>query len=230
MMTKKKSSESESGFTSVGSSSGGARSPDVAPHRLHLWQVQAIRDILVIAGGVFIVLIGYWLRSVTVPLLMALALAYLFEPLVEWTCRNRNWPRSSVVGGLIGILVLAVMILTVAVVPLLFVQTVQFAQSIRPNLTRIVASVEGLNPRVREPIEKSLGVKFESIRRILDSEAAPLMTDSDDSSDSGDRGDHSSDAGTNGASTNREQDEDAAGIGDAPDDQGELGVKLTTPR
>ena len=50
--------------------------------RLHVWQIQAVRDVLFVGAVVFLVWIGYAMRAVTVPLLVALGLAYLFEPLV----------------------------------------------------------------------------------------------------------------------------------------------------
>ena len=51
--------------------------------RKHLWEIQAIRDVLLIAGGLSLLWLGYALSSITIPLLMALLLAYLVEPLVE---------------------------------------------------------------------------------------------------------------------------------------------------
>jgi predicted PurR-regulated permease PerM len=58
--------------------------------RLHIWQIQPVRDLLVIGAAVLIVWLGHKLSIVTVPMLLALLLAYLFEPLVAWLVR-RGW-------------------------------------------------------------------------------------------------------------------------------------------
>ena len=55
---------------------------------LHLWHLQPVRDLLVIAAVAGAVYVGYAMRTVTVPLLVALALAYLFEPIVS---RMSSW-------------------------------------------------------------------------------------------------------------------------------------------
>ena len=52
--------------------------------RLHLWQIQGVRDVILGAFILGVVYLGYALSSVTVPLLLGLLLAYLFEPLVQW--------------------------------------------------------------------------------------------------------------------------------------------------
>ena len=52
--------------------------------KLHLWQIQWVRDVLLLLIGVFTVWLGYAMRDITVPLLVALLLAYLFEPLISF--------------------------------------------------------------------------------------------------------------------------------------------------
>lgn len=85
------------------SSAGGSPAPDAdkstlppAAH-LHLWQIQGVRDVVTILSLVGIVYLGYWMRSVTVPLLIALVLAYLFEPVVQRLCRFRGITRPGAV-------------------------------------------------------------------------------------------------------------------------------------
>jgi len=126
-------------------------------YRLHLWQIQAVRDVLVIAGVVLVLFIGYWLRSVTIPLLLALTLAYLFEPLVERVSRSRKISRPGAVGGLIGILAVVFFVFTITIVPLLFFQTVSFVRSL-PNIydSAIVALSESPD-KIRKPLESALG-------------------------------------------------------------------------
>lgn len=99
--------------------------------RLHLWQFQAVRDVLFIAAIVGLFWLGYAFRAVTVPLLVALLLAYLFEPIVSYMVQRTRYNRAVVVGGLmcsVGLVVAVVMfIVTMAVVG----QTTRLVQDIR---------------------------------------------------------------------------------------------------
>lgn len=97
--------------------------------RLHLWQFQAVRDAAVIAAAVLLILCGYWLRAVTVPLMVALALAYLFEPLVQRLTRNPKITRPMVAGSLVGAVAVlfAVVLLGLA---LSLVQTVDLLRTL----------------------------------------------------------------------------------------------------
>ena len=82
-----------------------ATSPPPPPSfaRLHLWQIQWVRDLMIV-GAVFGVLyLGYQIRIVTVPMLLALMLAYLFEPLVRWLRTRRLCSRRVAAMGIIGV-------------------------------------------------------------------------------------------------------------------------------
>ncbi|MEE8459384.1 MAG: AI-2E family transporter, partial [Phycisphaerales bacterium] len=78
-----------------------AGNSDDALKYLHLWQIQAVRDVLLVASVAGLVWLGYALRAVTVPLLVALLLAYLFEPLVARLSRHPKLTRPMVVAGLL---------------------------------------------------------------------------------------------------------------------------------
>ena len=106
-------------------------STNPAMARLHLWQIQAIRDVLLVGAVVGLVWIGYVLRTVTVPLLVALLLAYLVGPLIEWLCRRWRIRRPIAVSALLatgGVLVLAAL---AVVLPILIQQTIQFIDYIQ---------------------------------------------------------------------------------------------------
>jgi predicted PurR-regulated permease PerM len=49
----------------------------------HLWEITPIRDLLWAAGIIFLLWFGYYLRGVFTPVLIALLLAYLFNPLIR---------------------------------------------------------------------------------------------------------------------------------------------------
>ena len=70
--------------------------------RLHLWQIQGVRDVVVVAVVLAIVYLGYAMRSVSVPLLVAFGLAYLVEPVVQGLVRRFNMTRTAAVGTLMG--------------------------------------------------------------------------------------------------------------------------------
>ncbi len=111
------------------------------PRHLHLWQIQSVRDIAVIALVIFLILCGYWLRSVTVPLLIALALAYLFEPIIVRVTRRFNVSRPVVVGSLVGAVAIlfAVALLGVA---LSLVQTVQLLRTLPDTIGGAIRFVD----------------------------------------------------------------------------------------
>jgi len=75
-----------------GASPQGEPAPGLTWRDLHLWQIQPIRDILLVLAVFALVDLGYRISIVTVPLLLAIFLAYLFEPLV------RRMTRLKVMG------------------------------------------------------------------------------------------------------------------------------------
>ncbi len=76
----------------------------------HLWQIQPLRDISVIAGVLFVVWLGYVLSIVTVPLLLAIALAYLFEPFVQWLVRHNIFGRRGAATFIIGVIAIVTIV------------------------------------------------------------------------------------------------------------------------
>ncbi len=89
--------------------------PSAAPapwHRLHVWQIQAVRDVVLVLLVIGLVQLGWVARTVTIPLLVGLGLAYLFEPLVSRiTTWHRRLSRARVVSAILAlVLLLAVVI------------------------------------------------------------------------------------------------------------------------
>jgi len=121
----------------------------------HLWQIQPVRDVAAIALLLWIVYLGSLASVVTVPLLLAVLLAYLFEPLI---LRLTGWRRLSRAGSVRLIMVAAVLLVFV---PLIVgvgagvAQGYELAGSIsrRANVVRQSVSEpenEGLRERVPE--------------------------------------------------------------------------------
>ena len=85
--------------------------------RRHLWHIQPVRDLLLVGIVVAIVWAGYALRYITIPLIVALGLAYLVEPLVRWISARFRVSRSAVVGGVTGAIVLGAASGTFVLIP-----------------------------------------------------------------------------------------------------------------
>jgi predicted PurR-regulated permease PerM len=60
-------------------------------HRLHLWDIQLVRDAVTIALVASTLWLAWMLRAVTVPLLIGLFLADVYEPVVCGALRWRSW-------------------------------------------------------------------------------------------------------------------------------------------
>jgi predicted PurR-regulated permease PerM len=127
-----------------GSTAPGATQP--APgldwRRLHLWQIQPVRDVLVIAAVFGLVYLGEALRVVTVPMLIALALAYLFEPIVRRLTSSGKMRRE--VCALLIIVLAAVLIVTPVTIGAGFavMQGVGYAQEVARNTETLVRSLD----------------------------------------------------------------------------------------
>jgi predicted PurR-regulated permease PerM len=121
--------------------------------RLHVWQIQWVRDLLLIFTIVGIIWLGYRLSVVTVPLLVALALAYIVEPTVKWMERRRIASRQ---GAALFIIVFGALLVVLPVTLGLgyaAAQGVKLASSITARVDELVASVnnpedEGLRERL----------------------------------------------------------------------------------
>ena len=110
-------------------SSGARHGADL--RTLHLWHLQPVRDLLVIGAVAGTVYVGYAMRTVTVPLLVALALAYLFEPIVARMSRWRRMNRPLAVSMILGALIVFVGGAIAVIVPLAVGQTLAFGDSLR---------------------------------------------------------------------------------------------------
>ncbi|MEZ6319345.1 MAG: AI-2E family transporter [Phycisphaerales bacterium] len=86
--------------------------PDDRPlwARLHLWQMQPVRDVLLGLGVLALFWLGQKTSVVTVPLLLAILLAYLFEPVIQFGIRRLRLSRPGAVVGIIVGLVLVVVV------------------------------------------------------------------------------------------------------------------------
>lgn len=126
------------GSTDASGGDGGVR-PAFVPRDVtlvHLWQIQIVRDAVMIGAIVATLWLGYALRAVTVPLLVALLLAYLFEPLVERWSRRPKVSRTVAVSVLLSFALLVLVLFTAVALPLVVGQTTQLVRDVSSGRTR----------------------------------------------------------------------------------------------
>ncbi|RMH26292.1 MAG: AI-2E family transporter [Planctomycetota bacterium] len=142
----------------------------------HLWEIQPVRDLGVIAIAIGLVSLGHALAVVTVPLLLALALAYLLEPIVSrLTAKTRLSRRAA---AILMIVLLGVVVIAPLAVALVFavVQAVDLASrapdliqraadAVTPVLGADEAEVQATVERFRTWIEANIGVIAEGAAR-----------------------------------------------------------------
>jgi predicted PurR-regulated permease PerM len=123
--------------------------------RLHLWQIQGVRDVVVVALVLGIFYMGYAIRSVTVPLLVAFALAYLVEPVVKGLVRRFGFSRTAAVGTVMGTAGVALVAVVALTVPVLVGQTSGFLKSLREG--RFNSAVDRVEQLVPEEYRGEVG-------------------------------------------------------------------------
>ncbi|MFK7883754.1 MAG: AI-2E family transporter [Phycisphaerales bacterium] len=105
--------------------------------KLHLWQMQPVRDVLLGLGILGLFWLGQKISVVTVPLLLAVLLAYLFEPVIVWSMRKLGISRRVSVGGIIGLAVVFVVIPTVIAVSVGVAQLAWFGTRTAENIRTV---------------------------------------------------------------------------------------------
>lgn len=108
---------------------------------MHLWQIQPLRDALVLSAIFGIVYLGYVLSIVTVPILLALMLAYLFEPVVARMTRDGRVGRARVA---VSILLLSFFLIIVPAgvgLGVSIVQGVSYVSSVARSIEQLSSSV-----------------------------------------------------------------------------------------
>jgi predicted PurR-regulated permease PerM len=99
------------------------------PHDRHLWEFRWVRDLLWIAGFMALLWLMYMARSILVPVLVALALAYIFNPLITWIQRRWGWPRWAGVAAVLGVVLLILANIAVFAIPPMVSQTRQLVRN-----------------------------------------------------------------------------------------------------
>jgi predicted PurR-regulated permease PerM len=117
--------------------------------RLHLLQIQPIRDVLVILLLLGVFWLGYILRPITVPMLLALTLAYLVEPVVRRIVEGRWMTRPQAAASVILIF------LVVLTVPLAVGTTVAVSQGLQARV-RMEERISLVRRLVQDPDNETI--------------------------------------------------------------------------
>jgi predicted PurR-regulated permease PerM len=97
---------------------------------------------MVVATVLAVVYLGYQIRLVTVPMLLAIALAYLFEPLVRWLQHKRICSRRVAALGIILCSALLFVVPLTVGAGFAVVQGARAATEIANNVSRVQKSLE----------------------------------------------------------------------------------------
>ncbi len=108
--------------------------------RLHLWQIQPVRDVAVILLILWIIGLGYKMSIVTVPLLLGLLLAYLLEPPISWLAKRTS--RAFAAGVAIAIMAVVVVVPLAGAIGAAVTQGFRFADSLDDDLPKFVEKAE----------------------------------------------------------------------------------------
>ena len=128
----------------------------------HLWQIQPVRDVLLGASLFGVLYLGYVIRSITVPMLLALLLAYLTEPVVNWLIRKQAWITREIAS-----VIILVAGLFVVVIPLVVASVVGVRQSISVTQKAITnAQVVAGALKADDPTEALAKIEQPSLRVV----------------------------------------------------------------
>ncbi len=108
--------------------------------RLHLWQIQPVRDVAVILLVLWLIGLGYKMSIVTVPLLLGLLLAYLLEPPISWLAKRTS--RAFAAGAAIALIAIVVVVPVAGGIGVAVTQGFRFADSLDDDLPKFLDKAE----------------------------------------------------------------------------------------
>jgi predicted PurR-regulated permease PerM len=100
------------------------------PADRRLWQIAAVRDLALIGIVLFLIWFGFYLRAIFTPLLIALVLAYIFDPLITGMEKRWKVPRPLSILGLFALVLGVLGGLAVWLAPILYRQVFGFITSV----------------------------------------------------------------------------------------------------
>lgn len=109
---------------------------------LHLWQIQPVRDVLVGLSVVGLFWLGQKISIVTVPLLLAILLAYLFEPVIGWLMSTTRWTRQRAVTAVLIVAICVIILPTALGLTFGAAQSIGLIKRLANNISTTYAAVE----------------------------------------------------------------------------------------
>ena len=174
----------------------------------HLWQIQPLRDLTWILIVFLLFWLGYAMRDVTVPLLVAILLTYLFAPVVSLLERRLRFPRPLAAGAILGVGGFTVLLALALTVPLVVTQTASFVDAVRRGkydnaIERLVdLSPDSVQPQIESFVARGqswLGISTGDDLAASSSKAGDSGTSDEPSTVSGKASDLTSETGATGA-------------------------------
>ena len=123
----------------------------------HLWEIQPIRDLGVIAVAVGLIWLGQALSVVTIPILLALLLAYLLEPVIHRLVVRAKFSRT---GAAIAVIVTSIVLV---VVPLAIALAFAIVEGID-----LVGRIPDYAQRLSQTVGPKLGVDDAAMTQAID--------------------------------------------------------------
>lgn len=141
--------------------------------------MQPVRDVLLGLGIFALILMGQKASVVTVPLLLAVLFAYLFEPVIVWSMKKLNIARRTSVSGIIAIVVLLVILPSAIGASYGIAQTISFAQHIITNIDKVqqaqeVPDIELAHQQLEEQGVGGAWISIHDSIRSADDENSPV--------------------------------------------------------
>jgi predicted PurR-regulated permease PerM len=137
------------------------------PADRHLWQITAARDVIILILIALLLWFLYLLRGIFIPLLLALVLAHVFNPLITLLERKWGCPRPLTIAVLLAVVVLGCSALFAWLGPLLAAQMTDLVLRL-PDYLRTLASTYGIDLTQLETAIRQYGIDFQQILgRIL---------------------------------------------------------------
>ena len=136
--------------------------PTIDSENRHLWQITAARDLIILALIASLLWFLYVLRDIFIPLLLALVLAHVFNPLITWLERKWGCPRPLTIAVLLAIVVLGCSALFAWLGPLLVAQMTDLVLRL-PDYLRTLASTYGIDLSELESAIRQYGLDLQQI-------------------------------------------------------------------
>ena len=120
----------------------------------HLWQYAVVQDIFWISSIIGLLVIGYLLRSVLTPILIAFGLAYVLNPIVT-TCQERfHIPRVASIVSMLMLFVTTILVAIWLLGPILATEIDQLLHRWPDYQNRIMSYIDNHNIALQEWIKR----------------------------------------------------------------------------